>query len=57
MPPGLCYLTNNVARKDNIMGSSPRERASWASGLSFSDNYNTISLPAAAISILQGWKA
>ncbi len=42
MPPGLRYLTNNVARKDNIMGSSPRERASWASGLSFSDNYNTI---------------
>lgn len=42
IPPGLQYLTGNVARKDNIMGSSAHDRASWAAGLSFSENYDTI---------------
>ncbi len=42
IPPGLQYLTRNVTGKGNIMGSSARERASWAAGLSFSADYDTI---------------
>ena len=42
IPPGLTYLADNIASKDNIMGASKKEGARWAKDISFSEETETI---------------
>ena len=42
MPPGLAYLGNNIADKDNLLGASKKEGANWAKNLNLPKNKETI---------------
>jgi dimethylglycine catabolism B len=42
IPPGLSYLADNIRHKDNILGVSKEEGASWAKGLNLSPSKEII---------------
>lgn len=42
IPPGLAYLADNIISKDNILGTSKKDKAEWAKDLKLPGNKETI---------------